>query len=80
MAQQLELGTLPPRPYTICGIVWVCGLKETMISNYLTASHARHVTFPRVFPIGLWGVQYSLFIIYSCYYYIDDEKLPFFDG
>ena len=24
-----------------------------------------HVTFPRVFPTGLWGVRYSLFIIYS---------------
>ena len=24
-----------------------------------------HVTFPRVFPIGLWGVRYSLFIIKS---------------
>ena len=23
-----------------------------------------HVTFPRVFPIGLWGFRYSLFIIY----------------
>ena len=27
-----------------------------------------HVTFPGVFPIGLWGVRYSLFIIYSWYY------------
>ena len=26
-----------------------------MTSNYLTASRARHVTFPRVFPIGLMG-------------------------
>ena len=26
--------------------------KETMTSNYLTASRARHVTFPRVFPVG----------------------------
>ena len=41
---------------------------ETMTSKYLTASRARHVTFPRVFPIGLWGVRYSLFIIYSWLY------------
>ena len=34
----------------------MCGLKEMMTSNYLTASCARHVTFPRVFPIGLWEV------------------------
>ena len=40
--------------------------KETMTSNYLMASRACHVTFSRVFPIGLWGVRYSLFIIYSC--------------
>ena len=31
-------------------------------------SHDYHVTFPRVFPTGLWGVQYSLFIIYSCFH------------
>ena len=37
-----------------------------MTPKYVTASRARHVTFPRVFPIGLWGVEYSLFIIYSC--------------
>ena len=42
--------------------------KETMTSNYLTASRAYHVTFPRVFPIGLWGVRYSLFIIYSYFF------------
>ena len=41
-----------------------------MTSKYVTASRARHVTFPRVFPIGLWGVRYSLFIIYSWYYLI----------
>ena len=39
-----------------------------MTSKYVTESHAGHVTFPRVFPIGLWGVRYSLYIIYSCYY------------
>ena len=22
--------------------------------------------FPIVFPIGLWGIRYSLFVIYSC--------------
>ena len=31
-----------------------------MTSKYVTASRARHVTFPRVFSIGLWGVRYSL--------------------
>ena len=34
-----------------------------MTSKYVTESRAGHVTFPRVFPIGLWGVRYSLFII-----------------
>ena len=30
-----------------------------MTSNYLTASRARHVIFPRVFPIGLWQVHHK---------------------
>ena len=34
-----------------------------MTSKYVTDSRACHVTFLRVFPIGLWGVRYSLFII-----------------
>ena len=34
-----------------------------MTSKYVTESRAGHVTFPRVFPIGLWGVRYSLYYI-----------------
>ena len=33
-----------------------------MTSKYVTESRAGHVTFLRVFPIGLGGVRYSLFI------------------
>ena len=28
-----------------------------MTSKYVTESRAGHVTFPRVFPIGLWGLD-----------------------
>ena len=44
------------------GIVWGCGLKETMTSKYVTASRACHVTFPRVFPIGR-SILYSLYTL-----------------
>ena len=50
-------------PILFSGIVWGCGLRETMTSKYVMESRAGHVTFPRVFPIGLWGIRYSLFII-----------------
>ena len=63
-AQQPELSyPLTSSLYCLRGIVWGCGLKETMTSKYVTESRAGHVTFPRVFPIGLWGVRYSLYII-----------------
>ena len=63
-AQQPELSyPLTSSLYCLRGIVWGCGLKETMTSKYVTESRAGHVTFPRVFPIGLWGVRYSLYYI-----------------
>ena len=67
-AQQLELGYPPTSSLLFAGIAWGCSLTEMLTSKYVTASHARHVTFPRVFAIGLWGVRYSLYIIYSWYY------------
>ena len=46
---------------------------------YVITRHFRsrdyHVTFPRVFPIGLWGVRYSLFIGINNSV-INNSKLP----
>ena len=51
-AQQLEL-RYPPTSSLYClrNSLWVWS-KETMTSNYLTVSHARHVTFPECFLLG----------------------------
>ena len=62
MAQQLELRYSPMSSNLFAGILWGCGLKETKTSKY-TASRARHVIFPSVFPIGLYGAFDTLFII-----------------
>ena len=44
--------------------------------NALFRSRDYHVTVPGVFPIGLWGVRYSLFIIYSCRYFKKQTDQP----
>ena len=36
-----------------------------MTSKYVMASRARHVTFPRVFPIGQWGAFDTLSSLYT---------------
>ena len=41
-----------------------------MTSKYVTASRARHVTFPRVFPIGAFDTLSSLYTLDNSGWYI----------
>ena len=76
VAQQLELRYPPTPRYIVCGYSLGGGVLRVVTSKHLTESRARHVTFPRVFPIGLWGVRYSLFIIIFLILDIDIDIEP----
>ena len=69
MAKQLELKYPPTMSLAIlfAGIVWGCGLTETMTSKYLMASCARHVTFLPYTAMArsILSLHYLLFCIYT---------------